>query len=290
MRATTIPEAECDLGWALGFLGARAVASVERIEDNRYTRIVATTAGPLAWTVSLTPVAGGSRATVRTERLGGDGAPPAAFGRASFRHQFDLDRDLGPFRAMAARDRVLRRLVGARPGLRLPRLADPFEALVRAIVGQLISVAAARTILGRLASGFGDPVGTAGRTFPSAASLASTRPERLRSIGLPTTKAAAILAAARAVRDGDLPWTTLAQEPERADRVLRSLPGVGPWTSGYVRLRALGDGDAFLPTDLGVRSALTRLGIDSPSLARRTDAWRPWRGLAVGHLWASLAH
>jgi len=194
---------------------------------------------------------------------------------------------------------VLAPLVAASPGLRSPGTVDGTELLVRAILGQQVTVAGARTIAGRLAALVDDRVhlGSDGLRdaepahpsllFPSAAQLADLDPELLP---MPAARRRALLGACRALADGEL-----AVDPgvDRDDfRVrLQQLPGIGPWTAQYVAMRALGDPDVFMPTDLGVRHALERLGHDgSPGSATALSAqWSPWRSYALHHLWHSLS-
>ncbi len=223
-------------------------------------------------------------------RTAPDGA--TAEGRRMARVLFDLDADLEAFLELARADRVLRPLVRKRPGLRRPLVLDPFEAAVRAIVGQLVSVTAASTMVSRLVKSFGSSVerleGTA-VAFPSAADLSSAGATRLSSLGLTRAKSVALVALGERCVRGDLDWVALRREPDRAERILQSIPGIGPWTSGYVRWRGLGDPDGFPHQDLGIVKALAARGVDRGEIARRTDRWRPWRGFAVCHLWASLA-
>ena len=201
---------------------------------------------------------------------------------------FGTAADLTPFLSAARTDPILGPLVAKRPGLRIPAVPTPFEAAVRAIIGQLISVAAARTVLGRLARRFGQPAGD-WCSFPDAESLATAGPESLRSLGLTTTKARAIGSLALADGGGELDWNGLLANPERADQVLTALPGVGRWTSGYIRMRGLADPDAFLPTDLGIVRALEARGVRRNRIEATAERWRPWRAYATIHLWASLS-
>ena len=146
---------------------------------------------------------------------------------------------------------------------------DGFELAVRAIVGQQVSVAGARTVLGRLAEQHGF----------SAAALAEADPG---SFPFPRTRALALVELARRTAAGELVLDAGA-DPDEARELLTRIPGVGPWTAGYVAMRALGDPDVFLPGDVGIRNALARLG-GAPD----DGAWRPWRSYAVVHLWRSL--
>jgi 3-methyladenine DNA glycosylase/8-oxoguanine DNA glycosylase len=180
----------------------------------------------------------------------------------------------------------------------MPQLPDPFEGAVRAIVGQQVSVAGARTVVDRIIRRFGDaaPGGHGLLAFPAPATLAAAPAESLTTLGLTRAKAAALTAVAAACRDGLLDWEELRACPaERAEASLVALRGIGPWTASYIRMRALGDRDAFPAADLGVIKALALAHSGSPA-ARPTPAgiaalgerWRPWRAYATLHLWRSL--
>jgi AraC family transcriptional regulator of adaptative response / DNA-3-methyladenine glycosylase II len=180
-------------------------------------------------------------------------------------------------------------LAERRPGLRVPGAFDGFEMAVRAILGQQVTVAGARTVAGRFAQTFGDAIETpfAALTtlFPTAMHVASTLPERIARIGMPGSRARTVVALARAVADGRVVLMPNA-DIEATLAALRALPGVGEWTAQYIAMRALAWPDAFPHTDLGVMKALGETG------ARRVlaagEAWRPWRAYAVMHLWQSL--
>ncbi len=219
--------------------------------------------------------------------------------RRLVRRMLDLDTDLRPFLAMARRDPLLRPLVARRPGLRLPQLPDPFEGAVRAIVGQQVSVAAARTVIDRLIRQLGEPVAAAGAglfAFPLPAAVAAAGPERLTVLGLTRAKAAALVGMAAASRDGALDWERLRGAPaDAASAALTALPGIGPWTASYIRMRALGDRDAFPASDLGVVKALAALAPGAPrphqpaEILAMAERWRPFRAHAAIHLWRSLS-
>jgi AraC family transcriptional regulator of adaptative response / DNA-3-methyladenine glycosylase II len=184
---------------------------------------------------------------------------------------------------------VLGPLIERRPGLRVPSTVDGFELAVRAVVGQQVSVAGARTVLGRLAARYGEPLeadrGLA-RRFPSPAALAAADPA---DFPFPRVRGEALRALARLVMEGRLDLGAGADQAATCATLLE-IRGVGPWTASYIGMRALGDRDAWLAGDVGLRNALERLGHpgDGAAALRQADAWRPWRSYAVMHLWASL--
>jgi AraC family transcriptional regulator, regulatory protein of adaptative response / DNA-3-methyladenine glycosylase II len=197
------------------------------------------------------------------------------------RQLLDLDADACAINAVLAADGLLAPLVAARPGLRVPGAYDGFELAVRAVLGQQVSVPAARTLAGRLASRFGTrievPGGLPSVLFPGPAALAGAD---LSGLGLTTTRQATLRALAAAVAAGDVALDHGADPEETAAR-LAGLPGIGPWTISYILMRAVGDPDAFPASDLGLRRALGHLG----GSTARADRWRPWRAYAAVHLW-----
>ncbi|HSV41500.1 MAG TPA: AlkA N-terminal domain-containing protein [Nocardioidaceae bacterium] len=187
-----------------------------------------------------------------------------------------VDEELGA-------DRVLAPLVRRRPGLRVPGHVDGDEVAVRAVLGQQVTVKAAATAAARLTEEYGDPVETGldGIThlFPTAAALAQADPGAMR---MPRSRGSALTGLCLAIAEGRL---ALDRSGDRAEvrQALLALSGIGPWTADYVAMRALGDPDVFLPTDVGVKHALAGLGAVDP------EAWRPWRSYALMHLWTSLS-
>jgi AraC family transcriptional regulator of adaptative response / DNA-3-methyladenine glycosylase II len=226
---------------------------------------------------------------VVTVRVRGDGAAGSV--ERDVRRLLDLDADPGAVDATLAADAVLRPLVRSAPGTRVPGAVDGFEIAVRAIVGQQVSVAGARTTLGRIAERFGEPVpeplGSVSRIFPTPARLAEAPRD---GMGMPGARADAIVAVARAVERGELDLSGEADLSATRER-LRAIRGVGAWTEEYVAMRALGDRDAFPVTDLGVRRGFRRLGLadDARSMLEHAERWRPWRASAVIHLWSHSA-
>jgi AraC family transcriptional regulator of adaptative response / DNA-3-methyladenine glycosylase II len=268
----------------LSFLAARAVPGVERVESGRYLRTVATAGGPAVLTVSRAPEGAALLVALSPPR------PEALLeliGRV--RRLFDLDANPAAVAAALGRDPLLGPSVAARPGLRVPGAWDSFELLVRAVVGQQISVAAAVALLGRLTALCGAPLpaeaAAPGLThlFPAASAVA-----RLEAAALPMPRvraAALVAAAAEVARDGAALQPGASLEDALA-RLVR-FPGVGPWTAQLVAMRALGEPDAFPAGDLGIRRALGAPGLPCPEPAAlaRAEAWRPWRAYAAQHLW-----
>lgn len=210
------------------------------------------------------------------------------------RRWLDLDADPALVAGALGDDPLLAPLVAARPGLRVPGTTDAFELAVRAVLGQQVSTAAARTIAGRLVAEYGEPGVDGLSFFPSAATLASVGTPALRALGLNEGRASTIGVVARAVVDG------LRLDPgvdrEHVRDALLALPGIGPWTADYVALRALGDPDVFPAGDLVLRRAMAELPggagepVDVRSAAARAAVWSPWRGYAAQHLWSAWSH
>ena len=181
--------------------------------------------------------------------------------------------------AHLGRDPVLGPLVARRPALRVPGTVDGGELAIRAVLGQQVSLAAARTLAARLVAAAGEPlpepVGTLTHTWPRPEAIVGAAP----SLAMPRARQRAVAAVAQALADG------LRLEPGADVRAqLLALPGIGPWTVEYVAMRALGDPDAWMPTDLGVRHGLARLGVG----VEAAESWRPYRAHAVMHLWSAL--
>jgi AraC family transcriptional regulator of adaptative response / DNA-3-methyladenine glycosylase II len=269
-----------------GFLAARAIPGVELADADGYHRTLRLPHGPGTASLTAGGTAGGGyvRATLRLTDVR-DLAPAVA----RCRRLLDLDADPQAVDAALAADPALAADVAAAPGVRLPRAVDGFELAVRAIVGQQVSVAAARTVLAKLVAALGtagpSPVQDKGLSllFPDAAAVAEA-PDG--AFGMPASRRRTIRALAAAVAGGDLMLDDGADRAETGRKLLE-LPGVGPWTAGYTALRALGDPDTFLPTDLGVRRGAASLGLPSgpAALADHAAAWRPWRSYALIRLW-----
>lgn len=262
----------------LHFLAVRAVPGVEATGEDWFERSLRLPHGPGVVHVDVTAAPVRCRFTLADAR---DLAPAVE----RTRRLLDADCDPVAVDTALAEDDALRPLVQRRPGIRVPGHVDGAEIAVRAVLGQQVSVAAARTHAGRLVQEHGDPLGLDGHhevthLFPTSERLAALDPEQLP---MPRARGRALTGLAAAIAEGRV---RLDRSADRASvrAALLALPGIGPWTADYVAMRALGEPDAFLPTDLGVRDAARRLGIDVPA---RSDAWRPWRSYALMHLWAT---
>jgi len=257
----------------LEFLAARAVPEVEAVDGASYHRALRLPHGPA--TVELAPADGHVAAALHLSDMR-DLAPAVA----RCRRLLDLDADPTAIDAVLAQDPALAPAVAKEPGVRVPRAVDGFEIAVRAVVGQQISVPGARKVLTRLVAA--QPPGNE-RLFPDPEALLDLPDE---AFAMPAARRATLRALAQAVAAGELDLDGGADRTETEGRLL-ALPGVGPWTAGYVLLRALGDPDVFLPTDLAVRRGATALGLPGTPTALDEHAarWRPWRSYAVIRLW-----
>ncbi|GAA0630459.1 AlkA N-terminal domain-containing protein [Streptomyces thermocarboxydovorans] len=268
-----------------GHLAATAVPGVEEWRDGAYRRtlrlphahgIVALTPRPDHIACRLT--------------LGDLRDLPVAISRC--RRLLDLDADPVAVDDQLRTDPALAPLVDKAPGRRVPRTVDAAEFAVRAVLGQQVSTAAARTHAARLVTAHGEPVddpeGGLTHLFPSPEHLAELDPDAL---ALPRIRRTTLLTLVRRLADGTLHLGEESDWPESRTRLL-ALPGFGPWTADVIAMRALGDPDAFLPTDLGVRRAAHHLGLPSTpaALTARAETWRPWRAYAVQYLWATDNH
>jgi AraC family transcriptional regulator of adaptative response / DNA-3-methyladenine glycosylase II len=277
-----------DLARLLSWFGGRALTGVEELtgveqpgEPLGYRRTVRLAHGPAI--IGLSAGAPGSL----TLTLDLDDQRDLAAAISLCRDLADLDADTTVITAALAADPVLAPLLSARPGLRIPGCADGFEMAVRAVLGQQVSVAAARTLANRIVARHGeayDATGPLTHLFPTAARLAEAD---LDGLGITGARVRSVRALANAVADGGL---TLNRDADRAAArtALLALPGIGPWTADYLALRALGDPDAFPVGDLVLRQSAARLSLPATEkgLAAHAERWRPWRGYAAVHLWA----
>ncbi|WP_402462977.1 AlkA N-terminal domain-containing protein [Isoptericola aurantiacus] len=273
----TLPVREpFDARGTVAFLAARAVEGVEtaNLRDPdvvRYARTLRLPHGPGAVELRAGAGVGPGRVALHLELAALQDVATAV---ARVRRLLDLDADPVAVDETLGTDPVLGPLVRATPGLRMPGTVDPHELVTRAIVGQQIAVAAARTHLSRLTASAGEPYtgGIVGlsRLFPTADRTADAAP----TVRLPSRQRAALGAVARALADGDL-LVDVAQDAEALSAALTAFRGIGPWTAAYVRMRVLGDPDVWLPGDAALR----------PCTPDDAAAWAPWRSYAVGHLW-----
>jgi AraC family transcriptional regulator of adaptative response / DNA-3-methyladenine glycosylase II len=274
-------------GPLFSFHAARAAVGVETGDAHSYAR-----------TLSLPHARGILRATAPspdarwldcTLRLEDFRDLPAAVERT--RRLFDLDADPQAVDAALGADPRLRSLVRATPGMRVPGHVDGDELAIRAVLGQQVTVAAATRIAGLLAERYGEAVACDDdpvlvRAFPDAATLAKVDPAELP---MPRSRARTVVDLAAALADGIVRLDAGADREEAAIR-LATIRGIGPWTVAYVRMRALGDPDAFLPSDLVARRALVRsVHGDQDVMEAAAQRWRPYRSYAMLHLWASEA-
>jgi AraC family transcriptional regulator of adaptative response / DNA-3-methyladenine glycosylase II len=272
------------LAWdaLLGFLRARAIPAVEEADGDGFVRAVRT-GNETGIVLRLAPNSPDSSVVLRLEAI--EDVPVLAGIVQGARRLLDLDADPAAIDDALRADPALETLVSRTLGLRLPGCFDGFELAVRAIVGQQVSVAGARTTLGKLVRRLGKPlahpVGSVTHLFPSPQTFATAA-----DLGMPSTRADAIRRLAELVLEGELELSGGA-DPDASMRTLTSIPGVGPWTAAYVAMRALRDPDAFPPGDLGLRRTAARLGLGD--VAERAERWRPWRGYAAMHLWHASA-
>ncbi len=269
-----------------GHLIATGVPGVEEWRDGSYRRTLRLPHGP--GVVALRPEPDHIACQLALSDL-----RDLAMAISRCRRLLDLDADPVAMCDQLSEDPVLAPLVGKAPGRRIPRTVDAAEFAIRAVLGQQVSTAAARTHAARLAQRLGEPVQDAGgeltRLFPDMTALASAQAQE--SLAMPRARKQTIAALAAAIAGGEVDLAAGA-DWDQARQQLAAVPGLGPWTIEVIALRGLGDPDAFPVTDLGVRHAAAALGLPrSPAaLTRRAEPWRPWRGYAVQYLWATSDH
>ncbi|MFV0259866.1 MAG: AlkA N-terminal domain-containing protein [Acidimicrobiales bacterium] len=282
----------------LAFLAARAVPGVETVDGTSYLRSLRLPGGPAV--VALTPESAGGPPAGRSMiacRLHLTDPRDLVAAVERCRRLLDGDADPVAVDAELGADPALAPLVAATPGLRVPGHPDGAELAVRAVVGQQVSVAAARGVLARLAAEHGEILPAPLRVhpaishlFPTPAAVTGIPPDTLP---MPRARGRALHSLAAALAAGEIRLDRGEDRPATVDRLL-ALPGIGPWTAGYIAMRALGDPDVFLPGDLVIRRALARLSPDNDrtptprQATERAEHWRPWRSYAAMHLWRSL--
>lgn len=265
----------------LQFFGARAISGIESWDGHTFRRTLRLPAGHGVVELS----AGEDHVNAR---LHVSSFADFATAVQRVRRMLDLDADAMALDEHLSRSPMLQPFVSANPGRRAPASPDPFEAAVKTIVGQQVSVAGARTVTARLVAAIGDPLSIEDRelthVFPQAAHIAEAPGD---TFSMPAARADALKALSRSVADGEIELDH-GSDPALIREQLLSLRGIGPWTADYILMRGLGHPDVFLETDLGVTKAIERLGIGASDAKDASMDWAPWRSYATQHLWASL--
>jgi AraC family transcriptional regulator of adaptative response / DNA-3-methyladenine glycosylase II len=288
-----------DFHGMLDFLRDRSIPGIESVTDQAYRRIVRIEKVDTVKTDDVLEKIGSIKVTHRPaldalelccdEVLAGE----LSLVLSRTKQAFDLDT------VPAEIDRVLGVLATNNPGLRLPGTFDPFELAIRAILGQQVSVKAARTLVTRFVTAFGTPISTPfaelNRAFPRVDDVAGLDPSVIASFGIVRQRAEAIISLANAISLGAISFGASelgrSAEPAQAIEQLCRIRGIGPWTANYIAMRALSWRDAWLPRDVALQNAL---GLPNTiqgwrAAEHRANAWQPWRSYAVLHLWRTLA-
>lgn len=262
-----------DWAWMVGFLQARAVAGVERFHDGGYSRSFGVEGHRGLIHLAPDEEAQGLRVTLSPGLQ-----PVAEICYARIGQLFDLACD--PRQVAGA----LGPLAEARPGLRLPGALDAFEQAVRAVLGQLVSVAMATRLTAKVAAGWGEPLAEAPGyvLFPTPEALSRADPQALKALGMPLRRAEALIHLARAALSGELPLTAPA-DIDAGLRQLQSMPGIGRWTANYFALRGWQAKDIFLPDDYLIKQRFP--GMTPAAIARYARRWQPMRSYALLHIW-----
>ena len=262
-----------DWAWMVGFLQARAVAGVERFHDGGYSRSFGVEGHRGLIHLAPDEEAQGLRVTLSPGLR-----PVAEICYARIGQLFDLACD--PQQVAG----VLGSLAEARPGLRLPGALDAFEQAVRAVLGQLVSVAMAARLTAKVAAGWGEPLAEAPGSvlFPTPEALSRADPQALKALGMPLRRAEALIHLARAALSGELPLTAPA-DIDAGLRQLQTLPGIGRWTANYFALRGWQAKDIFLPDDYLIKQRFP--GMTPAAIARYARRWQPMRSYALLHIW-----
>jgi AraC family transcriptional regulator, regulatory protein of adaptative response / DNA-3-methyladenine glycosylase II len=268
-----------------GHLAASVVPGCEEVRDGMYRRTLRLPSGN--GVVSLAPAPDHVRCLLRL-----DDFRDLTTAIARCRRLLDLDADPEAVIEVLRSDKALRPVVAKAPGQRIPRTVDEAELAVRVVLGQQVSIKAARTHAGRLVTAYGQAVhdaeGALTHTFPSVEQLADIDPAHL---AVPSARRHTLTALVAGLADGSVVLDA-GCDWDSARRQLLALPGIGPWTAEVIAMRGLGDPDAFPANDLGLRLAAEQLGLptDHRALAARSRPWRPWRSYVTQHLWTTLEH
>jgi AraC family transcriptional regulator of adaptative response / DNA-3-methyladenine glycosylase II len=281
MRLTLPVQPPLDAEALLHHFRGRVVAGDEEVDEHAYRRSLR-----LAGGAAVAELVVGPRSVVAELELSDPGDADAAAVLCS--QTLGLGSDPAVVVEALGDDPLLGAAVRAAPGRRVPGTPDGDELAVRAVLGQQISLAGAAAAAARLVREHGEPLarplGTVTHLFPSAAALASVDPDSFR---MPRSRARTLHALGCALASGEIELTR-GGDYERVCAQLLALPGIGPWTADYVLMRALGDTDVFLATDLGIKRSLERLGVDADpaSALALAERWRPYRSFAMQYLWA----
>ena len=270
-----------DWGWMISFLGARALAGVEQMEEGFYQRtlVVESADGPIAGWLRLRPLPEKNCVELA---ISPSLEPVAKRVEQQVRLLLDLEAD--PHQIAAG----LGALAQNNVGLRLPGCINRFELTVRAILGQLVSVKMAATLATRLTQNWGQPMETpfAGLThrFPTPERIAELSVDDLRGIGVQAKRSACLIGVARAVVEGSLPLENMPDVQQGVKQLL-ALPGIGGWTASYIAMRAWSAPDVFLGGDYLIKQRFPDM--TPGQIARYAQRWQPWRTYATLHLWAN---
>lgn len=264
----------------LEFIGDRVIAGIESWDGEQYRRSLTLPGGP-----GIVTLRAADDHVAADFRLAAESDLETAVQRV--RRLLDLDADPEMVDAALSAEPLMARLVAARPGRRAPGSVDPFETSIRAVIGQQISVAGARTVAASLVRAVGEPLDLddpeVTHLFPTPAAVVGA-PDA--AFPMPASRRDTLRRLAQAVADGDIVLD--ADSDQEATRVaLLAVKGIGPWTADYVAMRGLSHPDVFLASDLGVRHGLDQL---AEATGDRPDpsVWAPWRSYAVHHIWAHL--
>ncbi|EFE8249646.1 DNA-3-methyladenine glycosylase 2 [Escherichia coli] len=262
-----------DWSWMLGFLAARAVSGVETVADDYYARSLAV--GEYRGVVTAIPDI--ARHTLHINLSAGL-EPVAAECLAKMSRLLDLQ--CNPQIVNGA----LGKLGAGRPGLRLPGCVDAFEQGVRAILGQLVSVAMAAKLTAKVVQLYGERLDDFPEyiCFPTPQRLAAADPQALKALGMPLKRAEALIHLAHVALEGTLPMT-IPGDVEQAMKTLQTFPGIGRWTANYFALRGWQAKDVFLPDDYLIKQRFP--GMTPAQIRRYAERWKPWRSYALLHIW-----
>jgi AraC family transcriptional regulator of adaptative response / DNA-3-methyladenine glycosylase II len=277
-----------DASSVFDFLAWRCVPGIEEFDDGTYRRSLRLDHGE--GVVALEPGEGCVAATFHLRDLRD---LTAAVSRC--RRLLDLDADPVAVDTLLGTDPVLAPLVARRPGRRMPGSVDGAELAVRAVIGQQVSVLGARNVAGQLVQSAGEklenPVGGVTHLFPTPVDLVDLAADDPGAFAMPGSRRQTLVTLNTALAEGRL-RVDPGEDRSTLEAQLLELPGIGPWTTAYIAMRALGDPDAFMPTDLGIKRAIEALGLNAhpKAIMAMAEEWRPWRAYAMAHLWASLVH